>query len=296
MLTECTENTSPSWNESHRDWDVNDPLGLRPAKNNGFVRAAAHDARFNAGTPFIDTDGKRAMGYDTDKDLNYYYFMASNFATSDRWFAPIMTRTHPNRYYLYAGTSQGDAYPVFTNPGDSQRLTAKTIFQELQVKGISWKIYVNPSHSGCAGPPFSPACLLKLGYIKNFAWGQTIPKAFPNHIAPISQYFTDAQNGTLPQVAFIEPASSAGLDEHPSDSDNFPINIQLGARYVSTLINGLMTSPSWKDSVFILTYDEGGGLYDHVPPPPACRTRRRDFSCSGSSRSASCSSTQRVPG
>jgi phospholipase C len=74
------------------------------------------------------------------------------------------------------------------------------------------------------------------------------------------------QNGTLPQVSMIEPASSAGLDEHGSDSDLFPINIQLGANYVSSLINPLMTSVSWKDSAFILTFDEFGGLYDHVAP------------------------------
>jgi phospholipase C len=61
----------------------------------------------------------------------------------------------------------------------------------------------------------------------------------------------------------IEGGYSSGLDEHPDSS------VQGGAQYVSSLINGLMSSPSWKDSVFILTYDEGGGLYDHVPPQPA---------------------------
>ena len=267
MITQCTENTSPSWNEAHRDWDVNDPTGLRPAKMNGFVRTAGHDARFNR-PPFNDTDGKRAMGYYTDKDLNYYYFMASNFATSDRWFQPAMTRTHPNRYYLYAATSQGDAYPVGTNAADAARLTAKTIFQELQAKGISWKIYVNPLHSVCSAP-YTATCLLKLTYVKNFAWGQTIPKSFPRHLATISQYFTDVKNGTLPQVAFIEPASNAGLDEHPSDFDAHPIKMQAGAQYVSTLINALMSSSSWQNSAFILTFDESGGLYDHVPPLPA---------------------------
>jgi phospholipase C len=76
------------------------------------------------------------------------------------------------------------------------------------------------------------------------------------------------KNGTLPNFAIIEPASDAGLDEHPSVSDNAPSNIQLGAQYVSTLINALMTSSSWHSSVFILTYDEAGGLYDHVSPQP----------------------------
>ena len=98
--------------------------------------------------------------------------------------------------------------------------------------------------------------------------GQTIPSQYPKNIAPISQYFTELQNGTLPQVAQLEAASGAGLDEHPSDFDSIPSDIQLGANYVSTLINGFMGSSSWKDSVPILTYDEFGGFYDHVSPQP----------------------------
>ncbi len=268
LMTECTENTSPSWNEAHNQWDIYDPTGLKPAKLNGFVRAAANDARLKQPPPYYDTNGVRAMGYYTGKDLNYYYFMASNFATSDRWFHPLMSRTHPNREYLYAATSQGDVYPVGTDAADGARLTAKPILQALQNAGISWKIYVNPSHTSCTGPPYSASCLLNLSYIKYFTWGQTIPTSFPQKIAPISQYFTDLKNGTLPQVAFIEPASGAGLDEHASDSDQYPINAQRGAQYVSTLINALMTSSSWKSSVFILTYDESGGLYDHISPVP----------------------------
>ena len=65
----------------------------------------------------------------------------------------------------------------------------------------------------------------------------------------------------LPEVIFIDSASgSTGWDEHP---DN---NVQTGAAYVKSIIDALMQSNAWQDSVFILTYDEGGGLYDHVPP------------------------------
>jgi phospholipase C len=268
LISQCTENTSPSWNESHVDWDYNDPVGNLPATLDGFVWVAGHDARATQ-PPFNDTDGIRAMGYYDGSDLNYYYFMASNFATSDRWFNPAMTRTHPNREYLIAGTSQGYVYPVGTNNNDKALLTATTIFQELQAAGVSWKIYVNPAGSHCSGPPYDPACLLTMSYVQNFQWGQTIPSRYPQNIAPISQYFTDLQNGTLPQVAQIEPASDAGLDEHPSNSDSAPSDIQLGANYVSLLMNELMASSSWKDSAFILTFDEFGGLYDHVSPQPA---------------------------
>ena len=217
LLTQCSENTSPSWNESHVDWDLNDYTGLSPAKLNGFVYTGAHDARVIG---FFDTDGRRAMGYYKAGDLNYYYFMASNFGTSDRWFSPVMSRTNPNREYLIAATSQGTVYPIGSNPNNSSPLTATTIFQELQAANITWKIYVNPTNSGCGGPPYDPACLLQSSYVKSFQWGQTIPTSFPGNIGtigiPNSDFDSDLKNGTLPQVVQIEPASNAGLDEHPT--------------------------------------------------------------------------------
>jgi phospholipase C len=84
--------------------------------------------------------------------------------------------------------------------------------------------------------------------VQNFTFAQTIVSQYPQNIAPISQYFTDLQNGTLPQVAQIEAPSDAGLDEHPTNSDASPTNIQTGANWVSTLINGLMQSSSWKSA------------------------------------------------
>jgi phospholipase C len=101
-----------------------------------------------------------------------------------------------------------------------------------------------------------------------FKFGQQMKgnPALLANVQSINQYLQDAQNGTLPNVALIEPAYGAALDEHPTVNDNAPTNVQAGAAYVANLINTLMQSPSWKDSAFILTFDEGGGLYDHVPP------------------------------
>jgi phospholipase C len=267
--TVCNENTSPSWDEAHVDWNYGDQVGrYPPAKNNGFVHTAAGDARKNSPTPFYDVNGLRAMGYWDGNDLNYYYSMASKFATSDRWFHPAMTRTNPNREYLLSATSHGYAYPNGTDANDTALLKGPTIFEELQNAGISWKIYVNPQGSSCTAP-YTAACLMKLSYLQNFTFAQTVVKSYPQKIAPISQYFTDLKNGTLPAVAEIEPASDAGLDEHGSDTDKAGTNVQKGAQYVATLINGLMQSSSWKNSAFILTYDEAGGMYDHVSPQHA---------------------------
>ena len=291
----CVENPSPSWGEAHRSWNVHDPMSPTPTLD-GFVDAGANDARQHTDStgalaPFFDTNGVRVMGYYDGNDLNYYYALATAFSTSDRWFAPVMTRTPPNREYLIAGTSHGYVYQRGNNPADTALIPSTTIFEELQNAGISWKIYVNGGGAtACADT--DTECLLARSYIHDFVFGDTIKNNIgeytnnPMHsIAPISEFYTDAINGTLPQVAQIEPASDLGLDEHPEDNDPAPgqpacCTIQAGANYVSTLINAVMcgqNSPpssactpgkSWQDSVFVLTFDEPGGFYDHVAPQP----------------------------
>jgi phospholipase C len=241
VATSCIQNLSPSWDESHVDWNRADPTSATPMLD-GFVYNAAKYAMTPppGEGPIFDTIGARAMGYYDGTDLNYYYFMASNFATSDRWFSPVLSRTQVNRMYLLAGTSQGYAYPP------SAPLTANNIFGLLQSAGISWKIYETDPNST---------------YLSYF---QTFYNQFAaTNVVPASQFVIDAQNGTLPAVALIEGGYNSGLDEHPKN------NVQNGAMYASGLINGLMNSMSWKDSAFILTYDEAGGFYDHVAPQPA---------------------------
>jgi phospholipase C len=84
-----------------------------------------------------------------------------------------------------------------------------------------------------------------------------------NHIAPLGRFTTDMTNSTLPSFSWIDPGYSNN-DEHPGSGQS----ILLGQAQVATLFNAFMASPSWKDSIFFWTYDEGGGPYDHVPPVP----------------------------
>src|SRR5258706_7510528 len=279
LATECMENLSPSWNESHVDWNRSDPTAS-PATMDVYVNNAAKFANDESAggknPPFTDLTGVRAMGYYDDSDLNYYYFMASNFATSDNWFSPAMDRTQVNRLYFYAATSQGYAYPPGTTASDSVTLTAATIFDELDNAGISWKIYATDdtctsaaagsvssatvkSKSDSSAPPSSSTGFCT--YLTQFQ-KYASPNPLPPNVVTGSQFLSDAQAGTLPAVSFIEPGYLSNRDEHPSPSTN----TQTGAAYVEGLINGLMSSQSWKDSVFILTYDEAGGTYDHVAP------------------------------
>jgi phospholipase C len=188
----------------------------------------------------IDPTGTRAMGYYTQADLPYYYEAAARFATSDRWRSPVLANTIPNRFYLFTATSFGNAFPV--NP-PSGGFTQPTIFANLDKAGVSWRYYYQGAVSSA--------------FIQQFS----IYKTDSAKVQPIANYFNDIKNdSTLPSVIFIERGGSIGLDEHPD------ANIQKGAADVANMINALMKSPSWADSAFILTYDEGGGLYDHVLP------------------------------
>jgi len=283
LVTQCVENPSPSWNEAHDDWDYNDPTGNNGYTGNGNVYTAGHDSRdeyYNDPTLVqYDTNGIRAMGYydggnphnsSDPGDLNYYYYLATQFATSDRWFSPVMSRTELNRDFLIGATSGGYAYPEASNPNDDHQINSPVIFELLQNAGITWKIYVDPAGSPCETNQTAQCFYDNLSYVHTFVYGQTILNQYSQNLVPISQFFTDLQQGTLPQFAYIEPASTAGLDEHPADYDKSPAccSVQAGANYVSTLINALMQSQSWKDSALIFTYDEFGGFYDHVAPQP----------------------------
>jgi phospholipase C len=202
-----------------------------------------------------DLMGVRNMGYFDGNDLNYYYFMAAAFATSDRWFAPLPSNSPPNRAYLYAATTHGHAH----DPGTFDSNVVKNIFQLLEAAGISWKVYFTTLPND-PGVPHT--------FLTRF---QPFASQHMDKLVPVDQYFADLKNGTLPQVAFIEELP--GFDEHPGavlpGNINSGNHVQSGAQYVSTFINTFMNSQYWKDGVFILTFDEGGNYYDHVSPQPA---------------------------
>ena len=237
MRSMCTEDLSSYWNESHNDWNRSAPTSGTPTLD-GFAYSAGSDSR-NSNPAGADINGQRVMGYYDETDLPYYYFMATRFAISDRWFSAVMTNTSANRMYAVAATSHG----VISNP--SVQVNIPTIFDELQDAGVTWKDYVQDYPTGSSLQPFS-----------------AYAKYVGTNIVPIANYFNDLNNGTLPQVAFIERNAIDGKDEHPGAGSS----VQKGAAYVASIMNALMNSTAWGSSVFFLVYDEGGGFYDHVPP------------------------------
>jgi phospholipase C len=296
LKSTCIDDASSSWLESYGDVNRYNFLQTRPILMDGFVHIAEGFAKScaSSGTcsgAFTDTTGQRAMGYYDEGFLNYFYYIASQFAVSDRWFSPMSTKSIPNRLATFTGgTTQGLVFDPGSNDHLPQ-LNIQTIFQELDNAKVSWKIYYSATNGFCAaGSPCGsgsgnyPATSFSTMTYSNRFWygnpskaactGTTKPSSVvgdpsnsfcidPTHIAPVSAYKTDAANGTLASFSFIE--SGSGLnDEHPGSGQS----ILTGQAQVASLVNALMTSPSWKDSVFFFSYDEGGGPYDHVPPVP----------------------------
>jgi phospholipase C len=224
--TVCTENLSPSWNESHVDVDG--------GKLDGYMWTTT------SVPSTIDPTGTRAMGYYDQTDLPYYYELAARFATSDRFFSPLLSNTVPNRLYLFTATSFGNTLPPTPPSGG---FTQPTIFDHLDQAGVSWRYYYQDAASSA--------------FIQQFSTYQRDWKK----VVSITSWPTDVQNAlTLPNVIFIERAGTSGRDEHPGN------HLQKGAADGASIINTLIQSPSWRDSAMILTYDEGGGLYDHMLP------------------------------
>jgi phospholipase C len=265
----CLDDMSSAWLESFGDVSRWNFTPQRSTAMDGFVHTAEGFAKSGAGQgQFTDTKGQRAMAYYRDVDvsgvnpeLNYYYYIASQFALSDRWFSPIASKSIPNRLAtLTGGTTQGYVFDP-ANDDHAPQLTAQTIFQLLDAHNVSWKIYYE--HTNSDGTPSTTFTYFGYSgkYIYRNSSGQLVIDS--THIAPISQYYQDVANGTLPQFSYIE--SDYGVsDEHPGSGQS----ILTGQQNVADIINALMYSASWSDSVFFLSFDEGGGPYDHVPPVP----------------------------
>jgi phospholipase C len=300
LKSTCVDDMSSAWEESFGDVSLGDYVTGRGIRMNGYVSNGDGFANSKCVggvgpcTGFTDTTGDRTMGYYDQSFLNYYYYMASQFALSDRWFSPLETKTIPNRIATdTGGTTQG----LVNDPSGDDHLSPliiKSIFEALDDSKVSWKVYYTVNNGACdpedcnkseTGSALLPATTFSyLTYSFKYVGGAppcTTPKVpssvvgdttnsfciDPTHIAPLRDatygYFADLKNGTLPSFALIE--SGSGLnDEHPG----YQQSVFAGQNQVSTIMNGLMNSTSWKDSVFFFAYDEGGGPYDHVPPVP----------------------------
>jgi phospholipase C len=268
-----------SWHATHQQWGE--------GKHDGFVTSAQEvQAEAEAGTgQAADTSAAATtvgMGYWTEADLPFYYGLARTFPVADRWFSSCLGPTFPNRRFLIAGTAHGliddSPYDLLDYPA------AGTIFDLLTTHGISWANY----HPVGDGQPQSKARHYarhkrKMARRRLQSLGRSLPAVsqgvekdlkftadvFPlgigrymQHVHGMDQFFADAEQGTLPGFSLVDPDFDGSSEENPQD-------IRKGESFASAVVNAVLHGRGWPHTLLIWVYDEHGGYYDHVPPPPA---------------------------
>ena len=202
-------------------------------------------------------DGTLSMGHYDETTLAYYWNLADEYVLFDRYFISAHNGSIMNRMYWVSG-SPGNGINRIPDTGFED---IPTIFDALQERGISWKFYVRNYD-----PNLSYRSLKELDYLPpQIQWLPLLSMdrflddpELSSRIVDLNEYYTDLENNTLPAVSYV---LLLGATEHPI------ADITLGERAVRTMIQTLMQSESWKSSAFLLTYDDWGGWYDHVPPP-----------------------------
>jgi phospholipase C len=195
---------------------------------------------------FAKTCGEQAMYYYTRQQLPFYFALADRFPVCDRYFASVMAQTYPNRRFLLAGSAfgqVGDPLPGPTDP-NPRPWGFGTVFDMLNAYGISWKDY-----------------FVDLASAELFPY---VVEQNPRNVVPIAEFYADCAAGRLPQVSLVDAEYEEASEENPQD-------VQTGAYYAYRVIDAVMSSPAWPSTALILTFDEHGGYYDHVPPVPAAR-------------------------
>jgi phospholipase C len=245
----CTHDITHDWVPQHQSWNS--------GAMNGFVTSRL---------PINSNDAVLAMGYYNRADLPFFYAVADAFTVCDNYFCSVMGPTDPNRLYTVAASIDPDGKNggpllqtlVANRSSFFGRLTYTTMPEQLQARGITWKVYSSPDQNILNGV-FSDNVL---SYFKNFQdpasplHQQAFGPQFP------ADFLADIVSNNLPQVSWlIAPIVDS---EHP------PAPVLFGENTVSTIIAALTANPAiWKKTVLFLTYDENGGFFDHVAPTTA---------------------------
>jgi phospholipase C len=240
---ECTNDIDHSWGPQHTYWDG--------GRMDGFV--TGHLAVDGA------ANGPLTMGYYNRNDLSFYYALADAFTICDHYHCSVIGPTDPNRLYAMSGTldpSGSAGGPILstssTRVGRFGTLSWKTMPEQLEDAGISWKVYGDPD--GNFGDNVLP-------YFKSYLTDPTLTAKALTPTFP-GTFELDVVTGTLPQVSWIlAPLISS---EHP------PAPEEYGEVVAAQILNTLVSNPAvWQQTALFITHDENGGFFDHVPPPVA---------------------------
>ena len=243
----CVHDIAHDWVTQHQSWN-----------------GGAMDSFVTSRLPGDGQNAELCMGYYTRADLPFYYAVADAFTVCDNYFCSVFGPTDPNRLYTMAASLDPDGLhggPLLeTVPNRISffgKLNYTTMPEQLQARGISWKVYSAPDSNSANLSPNNV-----LTYFKNFQ--DPSSPLYQNAFLPVfpNDFLSDATTGNLPQVSWV---IAPGADsDHPSAAPLF------GEITLSSMIGALTSNAAqWAKTALFLTYDENGGFFDHVTPMTA---------------------------
>jgi phospholipase C len=238
-----------------------------PPPMNGFVADYVNAFRVEMGRLPKPAEYAQIMAAHTPGQVPVLSALARGFAGFDHWFCDVPSQTYPNRSFFHAATSSGF---VLNGPPGKFALNndAPTLFERLQAAGKSWRVYIDPAQ-------VVPAT----GLIH----ARRLAPYFATNFGTIFDFYEDARNGALPSYAFLEPNMfHPHTDMHPRSGARWAEDLGLrppdaligGERLLARVYDAVRTSSAptgsnWSNTALLVTFDEHGGTFDHVPPPAA---------------------------
>jgi phospholipase C len=192
---------------------------------------------------FASNSGTQAMTYFSSSQLAIEWDWAEEYAIGDKYFSSCLCETIPNRLFSLAGYSAGETQDFSPPPYIPVN---QSIFSELNHYGVSWAYYVEDATSDN----------FPLNYFDGIS-------TYSSQIQSWDNFSVSLEQGTLPSVSSVMPVGGGayGVDQHPSS------NVTEGEDWLLGVVNSVMTSSYWNSTAIFVTYDEGGGYYDHISPP-----------------------------
>jgi len=219
------------WVAAHRQWNE--------GRMDGFYMTAEHD----------NGDGNQSLPYYTARQLPFYYSLFDGCGLCANYFSSVLGGTLANRYYLMSGTSGGITSNGTWGYGVFDSHSWPIILDLLDDAGVSWKIYYVGFDD------------VNKGDSDNVAVFWTRYAHDPRTLGTRASFLRDLEHDDLPQVSWVIASESMGYDEHP------PADVSVGMRYQQELVTAVRRSSAFGHMAYLLTYDEHGGFFDHVPPP-----------------------------
>lgn len=219
----------------------------------------------------------------TEKELPVIYSLSRHYAVSDMWFSSVPTQTNPNRAFAACGTSEGQT--VNGTLGKST-FYADTIWNRLseEAPDATWAIFWQADMTPVLfpGPMTAPRTYQSMNKIRNVS----------DHLLKLDNFHTMARNGELPDYSFVEPQWTISMHVEPyikkyeistrresieaailgiqGNDLHPPGDVRTAENFLSNIYTSLIANEeSWNKTLLVITFDEHGGIFDHVPPPIA---------------------------